>query len=302
MARRILADTLPYLGIAPQNTADGAAIIDVAVPNLKNKSVEEAKKLLKDAGLHGAVKEKTGFDESELDGFTRAADSLFLPYDEGLGIHKQDSSFLDKPLWDLAATPEEDFPLLLHYHPLYLYRHQVCKQADTVLAHFLFEEGVPEDALRRSYEYYEKITTHDSSLSSCVFGVMASRLGFAEKAYGYFLDTLRTDLDNVHGNTRDGLHTANLGGVWLSLVCGFAGMRLNADGLHFSFSLPEQWKGYSFRIRYRGSILRICVERGQVEIELESGDAVSVSICGVRFFVEGLLKLPLQLSPRPKTV
>lgn len=247
----------------------------------------EVYEALERAGLHRAVQEKTGIDWEELDDFLRAADAMYLPYAEELDIHMQDDSFLDKPLWDIAATPKENFPLLLHYHPLFLYRHQVCKQADTVLAHFLFEEGVQESTMLHSYEYYERITTHDSSLSSCVFSIMASRLGFAGKAYRYFLDTVRADLDNVHGNTRDGLHIANLGGTWLALACGFAGLRLRADGLHFRFTLPAEWDGYSFCVRYRNSLLRLRVRRDAAEIILEQGEAVTVFVGDRQYSIHG---------------
>ena len=232
--------------------------------------------MLKNAGQLGPL--KIAFDEAELAHFSHAADAMFLPYDEKLGIHAQDSSFLQKPVWDLASTPKEKFPLLLHYHPLYLYRFQVCKQADTVLAHFLFEDGVSEDIMRRSYEYYDKITTHDSSLSGCVFGIMASRLGLNEKAYEYFTDTVRSDLDNIHGNTRDGLHVANLGGSWLAVVCGFAGLRLRKDGLYFRFTLPQELEGYSFHVRYRGSLLKVTVDRQGGGVQLISGEPVPVVI------------------------
>ena len=239
---------------------------------------------LKEVGLNDTAAARTNFDENELAAFTKAADAMFLPYDEKLGIYAQDSTFLDKPVWDVAATPKEKFPLLLHYHPLYLYRFQVCKQADTVLAHFLFEEGISEDDIRHSYVYYDKITTHDSSLSGCIYGIMASRLGMTQKAYDYFVNTVRCDLDDLHGNTKDGLHVANLGGTWLSVVFGFAGMRLYKDGLHFRFSLPEEWKGYSFRIHYRGRLLKINVTRESTEIKskilLESGSKLTVFVDG----------------------
>ena len=240
--------------------------------------------LLKDNELHSAATARTNFDESELIAFTQAANAMFLPYDEKLGIYAQDSTFLDKPVWNIADTPKEKFPLLLHYHPLYLYRFQVCKQADTVLAHFLFEESVCEDDIRRSYAYYDKITTHDSSLSGCIYGIMASRLGMAQKAYDYFVDTVRCDLDDMHGNTKDGLHVANLGGAWLSVVFGFAGMRLFKDGLHFRFSLPKQWKGYSFRICYQGRLLKINVTEENSKIIskfiLEKGTELTVFVDG----------------------
>ncbi|MCL1862385.1 MAG: family 65 glycosyl hydrolase [Defluviitaleaceae bacterium] len=235
---------------------------------------------LKKAGLHSFASDKINFDESELLEFARVGNAMFLPYDEKLGIHAQDSSFLTKPVWNLDDTPKEKFPLLLHYHPLYLYRFQVCKQADTVLSHFLFEDGVSEDVLRKSYLYYDKITTHDSSLSVCVFGIMASRLGFYEKAYSYFSETVRGDLDNTHGNTKDGLHVANLGGSWLAVACGFAGLRLRKNGLHFRFSLPKQWEEYSFRVRYHGSLLKVSVGK-ESKVELLSGGSVTVFIDGV---------------------
>ena len=123
---------------------------------------------------------------------------MYLPYDAEKGINPQDDSFLQKPVWDLAATPKENFPLLLHYHPLHLYRYQVCKQADTVMAYFVFEDLQSEEVMRRSFEYYEKITTHDSSLSNCIFSIVAARLGLYEKAWQYFGDSAQADLRNAH--------------------------------------------------------------------------------------------------------
>jgi len=236
---------------------------------------------LKEMGLHESVKAKIKFEESELKMFTQAANDMFFPFDAKLGIHAQDSTFLDKPIWDLNSTPKSHFPLLLHYHPLYLYRFQVCKQADTVLSHFLFEEDVTEDVIRNSYMYYDKITTHDSSLSECVFGIMASRLGLSEKAYKYFSNTVWCDLGDKHGNTKDGLHVANLGGTWLAMVFGFAGLRLKKDGLHFRFTIPNEWEGYSFRLRYRNSLLEIDVNRkypNLAKIDVLSGEPVPVKI------------------------
>ena len=155
----------------------------------------------------------------------RAADKMLLAYDEKLGINPQDDSFLNKPVWDFEDTPKENYPLLLHYHPLHLYRFQVCKQADTVLSYFMFEEMQNYYVMRRSYDYYEKITTHDSSLSTCVFSIVASRLGMHEKGYEYFGDSIRLDLENTHNNTKDGMHTANMGGCYMAIVNGFAGLR-----------------------------------------------------------------------------
>src|SRR5699024_2716770 len=130
--------------------------------------------------------EKISLTETEVNDFKKAADMMYLPYDEALDINPQDDSFLSKKVWDLAKTPEDKFPLLLHYHPLHLYRYQVCKQADTVLSHFILEDLQPLRTIENSFLYYENITTHDSSLSTCIFSIMASKLKMHDKAYEYF--------------------------------------------------------------------------------------------------------------------
>ncbi|MDR0386914.1 MAG: family 65 glycosyl hydrolase [Treponema sp.] len=213
--------------------------------------------MLREAGALESLARKIDLTADEIAGFEKAEQAMYLPYDEELGINPQDDSFLSKKRWDLANTPKEDFPLLLHYHPLHLYRRQVCKQADTVLAHFIFEDAQSEETIRKSFLYYEGITTHDSSLSTCIFSIAASRLGFREKAYAYFGDSAMLDLYNTHGNTKDGIHTANMGGVWMAIVYGFGGVRIAESGLSFSPRLPEQWQACCFRIAYRDSRVQV---------------------------------------------
>ena len=141
-----------------------------------------------------SLADEYGLTGEEMQAFWAAADRMYLPYDEKLGIYAQDDSFLHKRSLDLATLEKDRFPLLMHYHPLYLYRRQVCKQADAVLAHFLYEEGLDDAVIRRTYEYYERVTTHDSSLSPCVFSMMAARIGDPRKAYRYYLHSLLLDL------------------------------------------------------------------------------------------------------------
>ncbi|WP_058301105.1 glycoside hydrolase family 65 protein [Gorillibacterium timonense] len=216
--------------------------------------------------------------EAEAQGWLQAAEAMLLPYDEKLGINPQDDSFLRKAVWDFANTPQDKHPLLLHYHPLTLYRYQVCKQADTVLAHFLLEDEQSEETIRRSYDYYEAITTHDSSLSSCIFSIMASKVGYHDKAYDYFIETARLDLDNTHGNTKDGLHMANMGGTWMAIVYGFAGTRLKETGLSLSPQIPAGWATYSFRLTFRGRLLSVTITTAGVELELLEGDALTLTL------------------------
>lgn len=214
--------------------------------------------------------------EAEAEQWREAGERMYLPYHEELKIHAQDDSFLQKSRWDLENTPADKFPLLLHYHPLTLYRYQVCKQADTVLAHFLLEDDVDEETLKNSYDYYEEITTHDSSLSYSVFSIMASKLGYRRKAYDYFQETARLDLDNTHGNTKDGLHMANMGGTWLAIVYGFAGLRVKETGLHLNPSLPDQWQSFNFHFHYLGRLINIHIEKDAVSYELLEGEDLSI--------------------------
>ncbi|MDO4811865.1 MAG: glycosyl hydrolase family 65 protein [Eubacteriales bacterium] len=218
--------------------------------------------------------------EAEIDTFCKAAQGMYLPYDEKLGIHAQDDAFLKKPLWDMAATPADHYPLLLHYHPLTLYRHQVCKQADTILAYLLFDGGEDRDTMRRTFAYYEKITTHDSSLSQCIFSIVASKLGLYDKAWDYFGESLCIDLRNTHGNTGDGIHTANMGGSYMMVVNGFAGMEVTESGLSFAPFVPKAWRGYRFRICLRESLLEVHATHGKCTVRLIDGNSIAFRIYG----------------------
>lgn len=229
---------------------------------------------------------KIGLLKEEVQTWQLAAEQMYLPYDEHLRINPQDDTFLHKAVWDLKNTPKDHFPLLLHYHPLALYRYQVCKQADTVLAHFLLEDEQELETIRNSFEYYEKITTHDSSLSTCIYSIMASKLELTQKAYDYFIETARLDLDNTHGNTKDGLHMANMGGTWLAIVFGFAGLRMKEDGISLRPSLPDKWEGYRFSIQYQSRKLRIVVTAKQTNITLVHGESLSIKVSDQTYTLE----------------
>lgn len=218
-----------------------------------------------------ALAAKIGLTEAELAEFARAADALHLPFDEGRQIDAQDASFLGKPRWDVAGTPREQFPLLLHYHPMTLYRHQVCKQADLILGMVLGGEEVSIERKRRAYDYYEPITTHDSTLSASTFAILASEVGHHDAALRFFNATSFVDIEDQHGNTDHGVHMASLAGSWLALVWGFAGFRPAGESFAFRPTLPEAWRGYSFGLQWRGSELRVAVDREGVRYSLVAG-------------------------------
>jgi len=208
------------------------------------------------------------------------AAAVYLPYDQKLGINEQDDDAFEKPIWPFAETPKENYPLLLHYHPLNIYRYQVNKQADTLLADFLFDDISPAQ-LKREYDYYEKITTHDSSLSRSIFSAMAARIGLKKKAYNYFTDTVRTDLTDLQGNSADGLHVANLGGSWLTVVSGFGGLLIKDNQLVVTNHLPDEWKQLSIRIMYQKRLLEITYSTDKTDVKLISGAPVKVMIDGL---------------------
>ncbi|MBM7604336.1 alpha,alpha-trehalose phosphorylase [Metabacillus crassostreae] len=232
----------------------------------------------KDKAVLEELKERINVLDTEPDQWKQAAEKMYLPFDNELGINPQDDTFLQKDVWDLNNTPKDKFPLLLHYHPLTLYRYQVCKQADTVLGHFLLEDEQSYDTIKNSYDYYENITTHDSSLSSAIFSIMAAKVGYKEKAYDYFMESARLDLDNTHGNTKDGLHMANMGGTWMSIIHGFGGVRIKETGLSLSPSLPAQWSHYEFTLLYLQRKISVKINKEDVTLILLEGQDLKVKL------------------------
>lgn len=242
--------------------------------------------LLKEKGSLNYVCQQTGIAEEEIAEFAKIAEHIYLPYDAKLDMNPQDDSFLKKKVWDFEHTPKENYPLLLHYHPMHLYRHQVCKQADTVLAHFLFEEEEKLSTIRNSFQYYEQVTTHDSSLSACTFSIMASRLDLQKQAYDYFGNSALLDLFNTHGNTKDGIHTANMGGTYMAIVYGFGGLRIKESGISFAPALPAKWSGYHFRIGYHGSVIEVNITKEGCEFRLVCGEFRKIWVFGKEYRLE----------------
>jgi alpha,alpha-trehalose phosphorylase len=198
---------------------------------------------------------KLDLEKSEIDSWRDAADKMLIPFDNERRLYPQDDCFFQKEVWDFDNTPKEKYPLLLHYHPLVIYRYQVLKQPDVIMALFLHSHRFSLEEKRRNFAYYEPITTGDSSLAHCVHNIIACEIGEMDKAYDYFLKTLRMDLDDIHGNVKDGVHTAAMGGSWLSVVYGFSGMRIKGSELEFSPRLPKEWKSIEFKIKFKGRII-----------------------------------------------
>lgn len=234
--------------------------------------------MLENAGCVKGLKNKLHINSKELEEMQKAADDMYFPPKNKDGVIPQDDSFFNKPVWNIKSTPKENFPLLLHYHPLHLYRYQVCKQADTVMAFFLFGDRESKETQKKSFEYYENITTHDSSLSKCAFSVVAAKLGEEEKAFKYFGNAAELDIRNLHNNTKDGIHTANMGGCFMAVVYGFAGLKVSEKGISIAPFVPDKWDGYSFKITYHGNLLRIEVDKKSVSVTLEEGKPFAMKV------------------------
>jgi alpha,alpha-trehalose phosphorylase len=239
-------------------------------------------------GAYESLVRRSGVTDAEVAGWHRACDAMYIPYDDELGINPQDDSFLDREPWDFASTDDDQYPLLLNFHPLVIYRHQVLKQADVVLAMLLRSPHFPMDQKRRNFDYYDPITTGDSSLSACVQAAVAAEVGYPDLAFRYFEQALYLDLADTHANTSDGIHIANAGGVWAAVTHGFAGMIDSDDALEFSPRLPAQWSALRFKLLRRGSSITVALDRDGLTVSVESGDPVPLRVDGaIRLIATG---------------
>jgi alpha,alpha-trehalose phosphorylase len=224
-----------------------------------------------------ALMQKTGLRLSEVEEWKRAADNMYIPFDSATGIYPQDDSFLDREPWDFKNTPADKYPLLLFYHPLNIYRHQVIKQADVILAMFLLGHEFSLDAKRRNFEYYDPLTTGDSSLSSCIEGIIALEIGQFDKAVEYARAALLMDLADVGGNVKDGCHIASMGGTWMVFAYGFGGLQDYDGTLSFRPQPPpEAQSSLRFPLIYRGQMLEVEISPESTTYSLREGDGLVI--------------------------
>jgi alpha,alpha-trehalose phosphorylase len=218
-----------------------------------------------------------GVDSEEATAWRDAADAMLIPYDEALGVHPQAEEFTEHAVWDFADTPPEKYPLFLNCTYFDLYRKQVVKQADLVLALFLRPDAFSPEEKARNFEYYEALTVRDSSLSASIQAVVAAEVGHLDLAYDYFAEAALLDLADIHHNTRDGLHLASLAGAWIAVAGGFGGMRVRGGGLSFAPRLPEALTRMAFRVNFGGRRLRIDVDHHQARYTLLEGDPLEIA-------------------------
>jgi maltose phosphorylase len=182
-------------------------------------------------------------------------------------VFLQQDGFLDKELIPVKDLPESQRPIVEHWSWDRILRSCYIKQADTLQGFYFFEDEYTDEEHKRHYDFYEPLTVHESSLSPCVHSILAAKLGDEKRAYEFYLRTARLDLDDYNNDTRDGLHITSMAGTWLSIVKGFAGMRVKNGELTFKPFLPENWDGFSFKIRFNGDVKNVSVTKQGIEIQ-----------------------------------
>jgi trehalose/maltose hydrolase-like predicted phosphorylase len=237
---------------------------------------------LRFAASHGLV------DPAEAEAMERAADAMFLPFDSDRGVYAQDETFFSKQPWPFETTPADRYPLLLHYHPLTIFRHQVAKQADAVLAVALMSEAFEPEVRKRMLDIYEAVTVHDSTLSASAFATAAARSDDAHRAYFYWCVTALTDLADLFGNSGHGLHMAALAGSWTAMVFGFAGLRVEEDCVAFDPIRVPALGSYAFSLRFRQTQLKVTIREGEACYERLNGPALKLRHSGEKLTLSDL--------------
>ncbi len=234
-----------------------------------------------DAKRYAEIVAKTNFNEkAETEKWKHISDNMYYPYDTRRKVILQQDGFLDKELIRAADLKPEFRPLNQKWSWDRILRSCFIKQADVLQGIFLFEDDFDLETIRKNFDFYEPMTVHESSLSPCVHVILASKLGYKEQAYQFYLRTARLDLDDYNNDTEEGCHITSMAGTWMSVVKGFGGMRVRDGKLHFTPFIPDQWKSYSFRVEFRGRVLKVKVSNEKTETILEHGEPLEVMMHG----------------------
>ncbi|HUQ63573.1 MAG TPA: glycosyl hydrolase family 65 protein [Acidimicrobiales bacterium] len=232
-----------------------------------------------------ALAKRFGVDTEEAASWSDAASAVVIPYDESLGVHPQAERFTDHGVWDFDNTPPEKYPLLLNFPYFDLYRKQVVKQADLVMALYMRGDAFSPEEKLRDFDYYEALTVRDSSLSACVQAVVAAEVGHLELAHDYFGEAALMDLGDIQHNTRDGVHIASLAGAWIAAVAGFGGFRDYGGALSFSPRLPQRLTRLVFRLCFKGRRLKVDVHQREAKYSLVEGAPLDITHHGTSITV-----------------
>ncbi|MEI7523795.1 MAG: family 65 glycosyl hydrolase domain-containing protein [Mariniphaga sp.] len=247
--------------------------------------------------LYKGLLEKWNFgEETETELWRTIIKNMYLPYDEKREVYLQQDGFLDKILKTADLIPANERPINQYWSWDRILRSPYIKQADTLQSMFIFEDQYDKKIVKRHFDFYEPYTVHESSLSPCVHAILASSIGYREKAYDLYLRTSRLDLDDYNNDTCDGCHITSMGGTWMAFVKGFGGMRVKNNMISFCPFIPNNWNSYSFRINFRNTILKININKESVCIENLSDNAITLLVYDQEKFIGGNMKTEVQLK------
>lgn len=230
--------------------------------------------------LEGMDLKAVGCTMAELNEWRDMAAKMILPYDPQTGLYEQHEGFFNLPHIDVDSIPVEDFPLYHHWSYDRIYRNDMIKQPDVLMFMFLYNQSFTRAEKGANYEYYEPRCIHESSLSPSVHSILAAELGRSQEAFDFFRFAARIDLDNYNRNAGEGIHTTSIAAAWMNVVYGFGGMRSDGEILSFNPSIPAHWKGYSFQVAYRGSLLHMEVTQEKARLRVVEGGPVKVKLAG----------------------
>jgi maltose phosphorylase len=234
-----------------------------------------------DSKRFAEIVSKTSFNEKdETTKWKEITAKMYYPIDERRNVFLQQDGFLDKELLRVSELRPQDRPINQKWSWDRILRSCFIKQADVLQGIYLFEDDFDIETIRKNFDFYEPMTVHESSLSPCVHAILASKLGYKERAYEFYLRTARLDLDDYNNDTEEGCHITSMAGTWMSVVKGFGGMRVRDEKLFFDPFIPDKWKSYSFRLEFRNRVIKIKVTKDKCETELESGDPMEIVLKG----------------------
>jgi len=237
------------------------------------------------------IETKTAFQSKELEQWKKTAASMYLPEDKNLNVVLQQDGFLDKEMIKVADLDPKERPINQHWSWDRILRSPYIKQADVLQGMYFFEDQFDEDTLRRNFDFYEPFTVHESSLSPCVHSILAAKLGKEEQAYAFYLRTARLDLDDYNAEVEEGLHITSMAGTWMSIVEGFAGMRIKENALSFYPTLPKAWKKIAFKINFRNHIYTVSIGHGVFECQVNGKTKTTLRINGTKHVFKEEIRL-----------
>ena len=240
------------------------------IKELRDNSPEEAAR----------IEAKTAFESAELKQWEKIATLMYLPEDNNLNVVLQQDGFLDKEMIKVADLDPKERPINQHWSWDRILRSPYIKQADVLQGMYFFEDQFEEDTLRRNFDFYEPFTVHESSLSPCVHSILAAKLKKEDQAYAFYLRTARLDLDDYNAEVEEGLHITSMAGTWMSIVEGFAGMRVKENMLSFCPALPKAWDKLSFKINFRNNIYTISISQGEFQCQVEGEEETTLQLNG----------------------